>query len=230
VALVGAVFAGAVAAVLAGSAPGLRVWLAADWPLFAAAAAGATICALTSSRRASSDAALLVLALLLATYWAKNPVSDRYVALLTPLLAILCGMGVGALRSSAYRALAAGLAGIALAAGGAGATVRAAPTSDQFSAIAAEIGARSLPSDRPLVTVAPDAYGVLLQSRSVRLARPGANGLILLDGAQRVYAPGMRVRGRVLARLSPGPGFERPNGTIDDRPVLVVLGRVLRTG
>lgn len=228
--LVVVLFAAAVAAVLAGSAPGLRVWLAADWPLFAAAAAGATACVVTPSRRAPSDAVLLALALLLATYWTKNPASDRYVALLTPLLALLCGIAVGALRSPAHRAVAAGLAAIALTAGVAAAAVGAAPTSDQFSAVAAEIGARRLPSDSPLVTVAPDAYGVLLQSRSVRLARRGASGLILLDGAQRAYAPGIRVRGRLLARLSPGPGFERSDGTVDDRPVLVIRGRVLATG
>jgi hypothetical protein len=229
VALVAAVFAAAVAIVVAGRAPGLRVWLAADWPLFAAAAAGAIVCAWTPFRRASADAVVLAAVLLLAAYWTKNPASDRYVALLTPLLALLCGLGVSALRSSAYRALAAVLAALVLWEGATAGAGRAAPASDQFAAVAAEIAARRLP-DRPFVTVAPDAYGVLLLGRSVRLPRPGASGLILLDGAQRAYAPGMRVRGRLLARLSPGPGFERPDGTVDDRPVLVILGRVLATG
>jgi hypothetical protein len=79
----------------------------------------------------------------------------------------------------------------------------------------------------PLVTAAPDAYGMLLPGRAVRLMRPGATGLVLVDGAARAYEPRLRVVGRLVEAIPSGAGFLRPDGRIDDAPALLYRGRVL---
>jgi hypothetical protein len=78
-----------------------------------------------------------------------------------------------------------------------------------------------------LVSVSPDAYGFLLPGRPELMLRPGAHGLILLDGAQRAYAPGLTARGAVVARLTAPNGFERPDGKLDFAAVLLVRGVAL---
>jgi hypothetical protein len=80
------------------------------------------------------------------------------------------------------------------------------------------------------VSAAPDAYGFLLPGRPQQPLAPGARGLILLDAAQRAYAPRLGAQGIVVARLQTAHGFERPDGTIDLRPAILVRGVVVRTG
>jgi hypothetical protein len=77
-----------------------------------------------------------------------------------------------------------------------------------------------------LISAAPDAYGFLLPGRPQRSLRPGARGLILLDGAQRAYAPGLDARGALIAKLTAPQGFQRPDGTIDTAPALLIRGVV----
>jgi hypothetical protein len=79
-----------------------------------------------------------------------------------------------------------------------------------------------------LVSAAPDAYGFLLPNRPQRPLSPGTRGLILLDAAQREYAPDLTASGVVVARLSDPNGFERPNGAVDLGPTLLVRGVVTR--
>lgn len=82
-------------------------------------------------------------------------------------------------------------------------------------------------STQPLLTAAPDAYGFLLPHRSVRALRAGEHGLIVLDGAQRQYAPDLTARGRLIETITQVV-FVRPNGTEDRGIVRIVLGTVVR--
>jgi hypothetical protein len=79
----------------------------------------------------------------------------------------------------------------------------------------------------PLVSAAPDAYGELLPARPQQLLRPGAHGLVVLDGAARAYTPGLHVHGSVVARFDAG-SFERADGTLDPAAVTLVVGSVTR--
>jgi hypothetical protein len=92
---------------------------------------------------------------------------------------------------------------------------------DEFAALA---GRLAKAPQGPLVSVSPDAYGFLLPGRPEFMLRPGARGLILLDGAQRAYAPDLTARGTVVARLTVPDGFQRPDGGIDRAAVLLVRG------
>ena len=83
---------------------------------------------------------------------------------------------------------------------------------------------------RGAVSAAPDAYGFLLPGRAERSLQAGARGLILLDGAQRTYAPGLTAEGVVLAHLTAPQGFERPDGTLDSGPSVLVRGVVVPVG
>jgi hypothetical protein len=94
---------------------------------------------------------------------------------------------------------------------------------DEFPTVARQLEGLRLPAV-PFVTAAPDAYGVLLSDRSFVVARPGVRGLIIDDGAQRAYAPSLRLVGQTLATLHPDVGFVRPDGVIDRQPVRIVLG------
>ena len=58
--------------------------------------------------------------------------------------------------------------------------------------------------------------------------RPGARGLVLLDGAQRAYDPGLGARGRTVARLP--AEFLRPDGRLDESPAVLVRGAVASRG
>jgi hypothetical protein len=204
---------------------GMRQWAHDDWPLLLAGALGCATAMGTAHLRRIACALLLSGALLGLVYWFKNPDSDRYLALLTPLVAVSAGLAVVAplQMRRAVAPAAAGLVAIGLALG-----TPAARDRDAFPTVARELHALQ-PPFAPIVTAAPDAYGVLLPRRAVRVAQPGARGLIVLDGAQRAYSPRIRVDGRVVASLDPGPGFLRPDGTVDHRPVTVVLGTVVAT-
>jgi hypothetical protein len=165
------------------------------------------------TRQAASLAAMAgVLALL---YAAKNGGNDRYAAELLPLAALgasLAFTGVARPRI-ALAAAATAVTVLALAA------VPAPPARDAFVTVAKQLPG----SNRPLVTAAADAYGFLLYPRPVRWLRPGARGLVLLDGAARAYEPGAKVRGPVIARFGTGYGFLRPDGRIDRRPALLFV-------
>ena len=78
----------------------------------------------------------------------------------------------------------------------------------------------------PLVTAAPDAYSFWLPAQRIRMMRPGVRGLILLDPAQRAYAPRLAARGKVVARLVTDFAFFRPDGAVDTGDAVLVAGRV----
>ena len=80
---------------------------------------------------------------------------------------------------------------------------------------------------RSLLTVAPDAFGYLLPLRSVRMLRPGSRGLVLLDGSQRLFKPGLAAKGKLLATFDQAE-FRRPDGTIDHGDISLVQGVVVR--
>src|SRR5581483_11369560 len=79
-----------------------------------------------------------------------------------------------------------------------------------------------------IVTAAPDAYGVLLPERSLRAMRPGASGLVLVDGAARAYEPDLTVRGALVATIRTDAAFLAPDGTVDRRPAYLYRGTVVR--
>jgi hypothetical protein len=180
--------------------------------------AGAGLAATARRRECRIGAVrVVVLALVLAlAYWCKNPDSDRYTSLLLPAFALVAGLGLERLRVVA-------LAGIVALAGASMGTV--APVGrDAFPEIASRL--ERAPRG-PLVTAAPDAYGVLLPGRAVRVMRPGATGLVLVDGPARAYEPHLRIVGRLVGRMPAGPGFLRPDGMIDDAPALLYRGTVV---
>jgi hypothetical protein len=197
-----------------------------DWPLLALALFG-VFTALRRGLRREAFVMLAVLAVLCAAYLAKNPGSERYLSQLVPLLCVCAGFAVLAIPGR--------LARLAL---GPGAVTAAAllwltaaePTlgDSQFAAVAAKL--RTLPAGR-IVTAAPEAYGYLLPGRRIELMRPGAHGLIVLDGAQRTYAPSLTAVGKRVGRVRTADGFERPDGTIDEAPTRLVRGAVaVKTG
>ena len=188
-----------------------------DWALLALAAAGlAAAISRPESRARALRVTLLTLTLALAYYW-KNPGSERYLAVLLPAFAIVAGLGITRFRSVVI----AGAAALALA----GALLASTPSigPDAFRGIAARL--EHGPAG-PLVTAAPDAYGVLLPRRAVRMMRPGATGLVLVDGAARAYDPQLRVVGRLVERIPATVGFLRPDGRLDDAPALLYRGSV----
>jgi hypothetical protein len=188
-----------------------------DWALLALAAAGlAAAISRPESRARAIRVTLLTLTLALAYYW-KNPGSERYLAVLLPAFAIVAGLGISRLRPLVL----VGAAAVALA----GALLASTPSvgPDAFRGIAARL--ERAPAG-PLVTAAPDAYGVLLPGRAVRVMRPGANGLVLVDGAARAYDAQLRVVGRLVERIPATTGFMRPDGRLDDAPVLLYRGSV----
>jgi hypothetical protein len=222
--VVGAVVAVLLLVVLTGVAPGMRRWAHNDWPLLVAALGGCVVGVTTKRLRTPACAIVLAAALLALAYAVKNPIADRYLSLLTPLVAVLASLpATAAIRARRRIALLAigGLVGATLALGG-----LATRAPDGFPAIARQLRALDTPP-LPIVTAAPDAYAVLLPNRSVRVARPGLSGLIIVDGAMRAYDPDLGSSGRTLATLDPGAGFVGPDGLIDRRPVRVKIGKVI---
>lgn len=194
-----------------------------DWPLLLLSAGG-VICA--AARGLGRQAGLLVAAItLLATaYLTKNPGSERYLSQLIPLLCICAGIALSAFPAR----LVAVATPIALAALITATAAMPAVGGDPFARIAARLQAL-----RPatVVTAAPEAYGYLLPRLRIGPMTPGARGTIVLDGAQRMYAPRLSAHGHILTTVAPGEGFERPDGTLDNRPARVVRGLVtVRTG
>jgi hypothetical protein len=195
----------------------LRHLAATEWPLFAAAACGLLWACWRGEGKASLALAGAVL-LLEATYAYRDPHSGRYVALLIPLLALLAGLGLGPglLRASRGALLVACVALLAFAG------APAMSGQDIFSSLAPRL--KGAPQGT-LVTAAPTAYGYLLPGRAIVAMRPGARGLILIDGSTSALAPGLVARGRVMAEYPQGTGFltSRPTG-----PALLVEGVVSR--
>jgi hypothetical protein len=215
--------------VLLGWTDGGRALLRSDAPLVAAALLGIILAARRTDLRPALHPVAKALALsvlaLGVLYALKNPESERYPALLVPLLAVLAGLGLATLNLSTIRARA---AQVLLAAAVVAAALATAPTPidvgpDSFALLAPDLAQ----SAQPLLTAAPDAYGFLLPHRSVRALRLGEHGLIVLDGAQRQYAPDLSARGRLIETLTQVV-FVRPNGTQDRGIVRVVLGTVVR--
>jgi len=222
-ALVGVIAMIAFVAPLSGGAEGLRQWVQHDWSLVAAGAVGTAVAARSLRLRPALRMLLLAGAILLVAYGFKNPGSDRYLSLLTPLVALLASFATATRVRLNDRAVALGVVGLI-------ALTLALPrlparSSDPFPVVAAQLQALQLPS-LPFVTAAPDAYGTLVPGRSFVFARAGVRGLIIADGAQRAYDPSLLLRGRALATLDPGAGFVRPDGTLDRRPVRIILGTV----
>jgi hypothetical protein len=192
-----------------------------EWPLLVLAGLALALAVRSPGARATALRIALFVVALGAVYWWKNPGSERYAAVLVPALAVLAGLGLRRLPP------------LALIAGGAAAVAAALVTQmpsvgpDGFPAVAAAL--RQAPPG-PIVTAAPDAYGVLLPDRAIRVMRPGASGLVLVDGAARAYEPGLRVVGKLLRRIPSGPGFLRPDGRLDESPALLYRGSVRRAG
>lgn len=194
-----------------------------EWALLAGAA---VILPLIALERARVDwlVPVIVFALLLGAYGYKNPGSERYVADLVPMLAVTAGVGVAALRPVHAR-LAAALAALVMAnpiiAGAAART----PGLDVFAEVAP--GLSDLPPG-PMVSAAPDAYGVLFPNRAQFEMRPGRRGNIILDAVQRERRPELTASGPVVRRVRPFFGFRRVEGEVDSAAVLVVRGVVVR--
>jgi hypothetical protein len=205
--------------------PGATTWLRGDWPLgvLAAAAAFSLLAARTQLR--PTGTVLVAGAALASVYHAKNPSSDRYLAALVPLLALLVGFGASRLRLAAVRrqALVAVTAGVAVAVLALSSAHRA-PGPDAFAALAPKL---TDDPGLPLVTAAPDAFGFLLPDRTIRDLRPGAKGLVLLDGAQRVYDPRLTAIGSLVATFDQAV-FARPDGSLDHGDLRLVDGSVVQ--
>jgi hypothetical protein len=198
-----------------------------EWPLLLVGGAGLLV--LVRQRRPETAGLVMAVVLLLGSiYLVKNPTLERYFALLLPAAAILAGLGLAVLSGPA-RALA--VVPIALAAGiGLLHPVPGSRDYDMFPMIAHRIAARLEPTPEPLVTAAPDAYGFWLTDRPVHRMRRGIRGAILLDAAQRLYAPKLSAKGRVVARVSDGIAFARPDLEIDAAPAVLVAGEVVPAG
>lgn len=186
------------------------------------------VVAVLGSRR---DVALRVLVagvLLGGVYWAKNPGSERYFAIVLPLAAaILIGLGVAELARSRRPVLAPVLVALVAIVGVAGVlgTSTASYEQDVFSRTAVRL-APVLGHSDPLVTAAPDAYSFWLPAQRIRTMRPGVRGMILLDSAQRAYAPRFAARGKVVARIATDFAFSRADGAVDTGDAVLVAGRV----
>ena len=193
-----------------------------DWPLLLLGLGGLALC-LRSPRSRSTALSIVALSLPLAVvYWVKNPGLERYVAQLVPELALVAALGLATLGRArlpvATAASALLTAGIALSS-------QPSIGVDSFQELAPVL--EGAPAG-PLVTATPDAYGFLLPERPIRRLRAGAEGLVLIDGAARAYAPGLEVDGKLLRRIPVITGFLRPDGTVDREPALLYRGRVVR--
>jgi hypothetical protein len=189
-----------------------------DWALLVLAGLGLLTIA-DSSRRRATGLRIFSFALVLAlVYWWKNPGSERYLALLLPALAVVAALGL-------YRRPVALATGVVLAVVALAVSAEPSAGPDSFSTIAAQLSRAPAGS---VITAAPDAYGTLVPGRGIRVMRPGATGLVLIDGAARAYEPQLRVAGRLIARYSSGPGFVRPDGRLDRAAAFLYLGTVVR--
>lgn len=226
-----AVLAVLVVAAVAVSVPsaGLAEIWREDWPLVAAGLVGLGIVALDPERRRAALWTLAVAAVLGAVYWTKNPGLDRYFAILLPLAAVLAGVGAAAVvQRWRWSVAPVAVAAVAVVAFGVARGPSGTFEEDVFSRTAQKL-APHLGSGDALVTAAPDAYGFWLPGQPVHTMRPGTRGLVLLDPAQRSYAPDLAARGKVVARVDSELAFSRPDGEIDAGRSVLVAGEVTRT-
>jgi hypothetical protein len=206
---------------------GLRDLWAQDWPILVLGLVGFVIALFGSDRRSFAIGVLLAGALLCAVYWVKNPGLERYFAIVLPFVAaILAAAGVAELSRRGRWQPAAALPVVAAAA----AVVLLGSSSprhdaDVFSRTAPRLATLLPPSDA-LVTAAPDAYSFWLPDQRVRVMRPGVRGWILLDPAQRAYAPELGARGSIVSSIDSGFAFSRPDGEIDAGLSTLVVGSV----
>jgi hypothetical protein len=214
---------GVATVVVVGSSGVAELWRH-DWPLLALAAVGLLVLAWNERGRPTAGVLVGCVLLLGAVYAVKNPALERYFALLLPCAALLVGIAVARAPARA-RPLALGVIALAVTVG----FLRPIPGSRDYDAFAsiAERVEPSLPTSAVLVTAAPDAYGFLLPEHAVREMRPGARGAILLDPAQRLYAPGLRAKGEVVLRVVDEVAFARPDGELDASPAVLVRGDVV---
>ena len=221
-----------VAAAVVGSvsASGLaEVWHR-DWPLIGVGLVGLGIATFDPDRRRAGLGIFAVAVALGAVYWVKNPGLERYFAILLPLAALLAGIGAAALvQRWRWSLVPVGAVVVAVVAIGFARTSIGNYDQDVFSRTAQKLEPLLAPDD-PLVTAAPDAYGFWLPKQPVRTMRPGTRGFVLLDSAQRSYAPELAASGKVIARVDSELAFSRPDGEIDAGRAILVAGQVTRDG
>ncbi|MSO94780.1 MAG: hypothetical protein EXQ81_03175 [Thermoleophilia bacterium] len=223
------VAATAVTAVFLASGAAGHTVVRADALVLGLAVAGVLLLALTGGDRLMTAFVTTSAVSLVVVYTLKNPNADRYLAVLVPMAAVVAGAAVAHLgKMPGRRTLAVPVVATLLVAALLVATT-VAPTRpdvgpDAFATLAPQLTDEPA---LPLVTAAPDAFGWLLPERSVRALRPGARGLILLDGAQRLYAPDLDARGSEVARFDQA-SFLRPNGSVDTGQMFLVTGVVTR--
>jgi hypothetical protein len=222
-----AVLAAAAVATAVGTLPGLLELWRGDWALLTLGLVGFVLAAAHGSTRGPAVTTVLLGAVPTAVYALKNPHQERYFALLLPLAAILAGLGVAVAARTRIGAVAAVAGALAVAA----AVMLPPPggsSRDMFASLARDVG-RTVSPDVPILTAAPEAYGFRLPTHAVRTLRLGLRGAIVLDAAQRAFAPELTARGRVLARFEPGEAvFVDPRGRVDAGGAVVVLGTVVR--
>jgi hypothetical protein len=199
-----------------------EVWRT-DWPMLVMGALGFVVLLYDESRRRAAmivGAAVLILG---AVYVLKNPTLPRYFSLVLPAAALLAGLAVGS-APRAIRPLALGaMAGAAVI--GLVHPISGSRDHDMFPVVARNV-AQHLDATA-LVTAAPDAYGFWLPTHPVRMMRPGAQGAVLLDAAQRVYKPGLTATGDLVARIEGEIAFAGPDLEIDAEPAVLVAGEVV---
>jgi hypothetical protein len=209
-----------------------------DWPLLLLGSAG-ILRACASGRGRPALLILATVLLLGAIYVYRNAGLERYLAQLIPAVCVAAGFLVApGPRSRAQGTAETGArrwdppiawvaaATVATALVVAAISPRPQLAGDTFASLAGRLAAAP---PGTLLSAAPDAYGFLLPGRTERTLRPGERGLILLDAAQRAYAPGLGAAGVILARFSAPDGFERPDGTLDTGPATLVRGIVTAT-
>jgi len=194
-----------------------------DWPLLAIGVAGLLLALLVPSLRAQACCLAAGAALLVSAYYAKNPELPRYAAQLLPLLALGSAFGTAAILRS-QRSVVASAVVPAAAVAALILTPQPRPGPDPFAAIAGQLDHHTT---RPLLTAAPDAYGLLLAPRPVASLAAGRRGLALLDAAQRTYEPKLGARGAEVARLTSTGFLLRAGAPVDRRPALLISGRVV---
>jgi hypothetical protein len=195
-----------------------------EWALVVAAAlAGAALWPQAQGRRLLLTL-VAVAGLLAAAYAFKNPSSERYVANLLPIVAVLIAAGLAAAGTRRRWPLATAIVALVAIDGALGGSPPA-PGVDPFDDVAPQLAALA---PGPVVSATPDAYGVLLPDRAQRLIHTGARGFVVLDAGQRYYAPGFAARGTILFRAVPFYGFVRPDGSVDRGATTVVEGVAVR--
>jgi hypothetical protein len=206
------------------AAPGLAQLWHDDWPLLGLAAGALALLSRDHVLRPIVLRISGIAVLLGAVYFVKNPALERYFVLEIPLAALLVGLALVTIPRPA-RTLAVGAIALAVVGG----FLRPIPGNhdrDMFSAVARRLSTTLSPGDS-LLTAAPDAYGFWLPRQRVRAMRSGARGVILLDAAQRSYAPRLTGRGRLVARFEGEFAFSRPDGAIDPGSASLVDGTVV---